>query len=735
MDPLARKKHRFADFELDATKRLLLKAGTPMQLTSKTLDLLEALVERHGEVVSKDELLTAIWPGQFVEESNLTVQISTLRRALGETRGENRYIVTVPGKGYKFVGEITDGTSAEITIERHRFSTIIVDEEIDEARGQFERRRSDDSQLLLPAGKGWLRRHFLSLGLATLFILTIGIGGAVILWQRQAIAAAPFANVQIRQLTNKGNVRLAALSPDGKVFAYVTYDLGRQSLWLGQIDSGNDIELRPPRESLYGNIDFSPDSSRIYYSVLDDANPKWTIYRLPAFGGVAEKVREDVSGFALAPDGNRLAYFRRDKSEKNTELVLSDLSGTTANVLATLPGTVTYGYGALSFSPDGQTIAFGGAYSEIDTSAVVYVAQLGTGEVRIVTNKHFGIINLSSWLPDGSGLVITAYDTESRAAVPQYQLWFIGLPGGEVRKITSDLSIYHDALGLAKNKLLTIEHRQLNNIWVAPADNNGAAKQITNGSFGKYDGYWGLDWLPDGRIVFDSSDQVSQAISIMDADGRNRRQLTAPGNVDSALDASPDGRYIIFHSTRGGGSDIWRIDADGSNAKQLTFSQQCYQPFVSADSRYVYYKSWQDGIGEMRRVPIDGGESVALTDKETSWVAASPDGRFIAASYRTDKRRLAIFGSDGGAPIKQFDLPKTGTLYGGARWTPDNASVVYGDAAYGYWQQTINGGEPKRIENLPKEKLYNFAWSRDGKQFAFVRGIDLRDVVLITDSK
>ncbi len=525
------------------------------------------------------------------------------------------------------------------------------------------------------------------------------------------------------------------MSPDGKVFAFVTNDLGTKSLWLGHIDGGSDVLLRPPSESSFGNVDFSPDSTKIYYSILDDANPKWTIYRLPTFGGVAEKIREDIGGFSLAPDGDQLAYFRRDKSEKNTELILSDLTGTTERVLATLPGTVTFGYNALSFSPDGKTVAFGGAYSESDTSAVVYIANIGTGEVRVLTNKHFSNISLSSWLPDGSGLIITAFEKESRAAVPQYHVWYVGLSNGEARMITSDLSSYSDALGVSGNNILSIEYRQLNNVWVAPSDNIGAAKQITNGSFGKYDGYWGLDWLPDGRIVFDSSDQKSQAISIMDADGANRRQLTAPGNVDSALAASPDGRYIIFHSTRSGGSDIWRIDADGSNAKQLTFTQKSYQPFVSADSRYIYYKSWQDGVGEMRRVPIDGGESTALTDKETSWTAASPDGRFIAASYRTDKRRLAIFGLDGGAPIKQFDLPKTGTLQGGARWTTDNAAVVYGDAAYGYWQQSINGGKPRRVENLPKEKLYNFAWSHDGKQFAFVRGIELRDVVLITNQK
>lgn len=205
--------------------------------------------------------------------------------------------------------------------------------------------------------------------------------------------------------------------------------------------------------------------------------------------------------------------------------------------------------------------------------------------------------------------------------------------------------------------LLTIEHRQLNNVWVAPSDNLGQAKQITFGSFGKYDGLWGLDWTPDGRIIFTNSSTETQHISAMSADGGDRKDLTSPGFVDSALSVSNDNRYVVFHSTRGGetDSDIWRMDVDGGNLKQLTFEKKSFQPSVSPDSRYVYYKCWSSGIGELRRVPIDGGEPEILTDKETGWSTFSPDGRFFAATYHTDKRRLAIFSAATNQLIKQFD--------------------------------------------------------------------------------
>ncbi len=103
METLKAAKFRFGDFELDCARRSLIKNGEPVALTSKTFDLLRQLVENHGSVVSKDELLEEVWPGQFVEENNLTVQISALRKVFGDKAGAYRFITTVPGKGYSFI--------------------------------------------------------------------------------------------------------------------------------------------------------------------------------------------------------------------------------------------------------------------------------------------------------------------------------------------------------------------------------------------------------------------------------------------------------------------------------------------------------------------------------------------------------------------------------------------------------------------------------------------------------
>ena len=99
--------YEFDDFRVDAAKRLLTKAdGAQIPLTPKVFDTLLYLIEHNGKIIEKDELMSAIWTDTIVEENNLSQNISILRRALGEKRGEHKFIVTIPGHGFKFVAEV-----------------------------------------------------------------------------------------------------------------------------------------------------------------------------------------------------------------------------------------------------------------------------------------------------------------------------------------------------------------------------------------------------------------------------------------------------------------------------------------------------------------------------------------------------------------------------------------------------------------------------------------------------
>src|ERR1700720_3511667 len=96
----------FGPFLLLPQRRLLLKADKPLRLGSRAFDMLVTLVERPGDLVSKEELMARVWPNTFVVPANLTVHIAALRRALGDGHNRNRYLVNIPGRGYCFVAPV-----------------------------------------------------------------------------------------------------------------------------------------------------------------------------------------------------------------------------------------------------------------------------------------------------------------------------------------------------------------------------------------------------------------------------------------------------------------------------------------------------------------------------------------------------------------------------------------------------------------------------------------------------
>src|SRR6476469_3745085 len=99
--------YEFGEFQLDTGKRLLRRLdGTPVPLTSRVFDTLLYMVRHHEAVLDKERIMEAVWPDSIVEENNLAQAISKLRQVFGETPGSHSYIVTVPGRGYRFVAEV-----------------------------------------------------------------------------------------------------------------------------------------------------------------------------------------------------------------------------------------------------------------------------------------------------------------------------------------------------------------------------------------------------------------------------------------------------------------------------------------------------------------------------------------------------------------------------------------------------------------------------------------------------
>jgi DNA-binding winged helix-turn-helix (wHTH) protein len=134
--------YEFGSFRADPLKRWLSREGEPLPLTAKAFETLLVLLRQPGVTISKNELIDTVWADIAVEENNLTQQISTLRKALGERPGEHKFIVTVPGRGYCFIApvrEIVDPGETELELREFTSTSITIDLSGDPQRRRYSR--------------------------------------------------------------------------------------------------------------------------------------------------------------------------------------------------------------------------------------------------------------------------------------------------------------------------------------------------------------------------------------------------------------------------------------------------------------------------------------------------------------------------------------------------------------------------------------------------------------------
>ena len=225
----------------------------------------------------------------------------------------------------------------------------------------------------------------------------------------------------------------------------------------------------------------------------------------------------------------------------------------------------------------------------------------------------------------------------------------------------------------------------------------------------------------------------------MNADGTGQRQLTVNAKSNYGPSVSADGRYVVFISNRAGGSfNVWRMDADGSNPKQLTFGKGENFAHATPDGRWVVYATV--GFGEPNavwKVPFDGGEPVRLTDdKPASWPFVSPDGKSFVCTYGGGNgyaSQLAVFSIEGGQPTKLFDTAPS--FRANTVWLPDNRGIAFLDSRAGtinVWMQPLGGGKPVQLSDFKADNVTAYDWSRDNR-LAASRSVETTGVVLIRD--
>jgi Tol biopolymer transport system component/DNA-binding winged helix-turn-helix (wHTH) protein len=772
----------FGNFTLDLEKRLLLRDGEPVPLTPKAFDTLALLVRRSGHVVGKDELLGEIWADAFVEESTIAQNVFTLRKALGQNHAENQFIETVPKHGYRFIADVKaiDGAiNVRPETGQHRAAhNISVGEKISDAEisdaetvdgaGKDARANENEGRDFatvnvaadevsslptarrrdLHSAKQHPRFNFQNKLLAPLMLLlAVAVAAGLFRFTQINEAASGFAALspltRTTQLTNTGQVLRATVSPDGKYVAYIQSERGQESLWVRQVEIAGGIEIVQPSGSHFVGITFSPDSNSIFYVKYerDKDSALAALYQVPVLGGAARKILMDVdSQISFAPDKKHFAFVRNYISRKESHLLIANLDDANEQPLAVHAGVHWMTDGAPAWSPDGKIIIRTARIENPDSAnpkTHLVAVQVADGKQTIFNNTHqWDAIQAIEWLPDGTGLIVAARDNASLLA---HRLWQIDYPGGEARAITKDSNSYSSASVTTDMKsLVTILHRRIANLWVAPRDKASEAVQILSGNSKELGWLLGVEWLRNGKIVYGSTASGKEDVWLMNADGSNKKQLTTDAGANFEPTVSADGRIMVYVSKIADAAPhLWKMNLANGECAQLTNGASELRPDISPDGRWVVYMLLEKDSPTVWKTSIDDGATIQLSDKITSVPRVSPDGRFIACFYRAQVdqfSKLAVIPSDGGEPVKVFDKSPTTIVEAGIQWTPDGRALTYianRDGVSNIWLQPLDGSPAKQLTNFTSETIFRFAWSPDGKMFVAERGTETGDIVMI----
>ncbi len=299
--------YSFGPFQLDPSKGTLRRDGELILLPPKVFDTLAFLVERHGEVVSKSEMMDAIWQGTFVEEGNLTQNVYVLRRTLGRAPDGREWIETVPRKGYLFVGDVETVSDGE-----------------SKAVGEPPSRSAYSMPSRSIAVFAAVAVAILILGAAYLYTFRSSDGSG---------PARSTRDLSLRKLTVSGDIGFPVISPDG---ASISYSRDGH-LFVQSVDNDDAHEISLPPQMIAGQLQFSRDSRSIAFRDQRRFFLPGNVYSVPLTGGTPQLLAKDVwGGFDFSPDGSMLSFVRHLPQENKYDLVIVQLSSGVERVVTEL---------------------------------------------------------------------------------------------------------------------------------------------------------------------------------------------------------------------------------------------------------------------------------------------------------------------------------------------------------------------------------------------------------------
>jgi Tol biopolymer transport system component/DNA-binding winged helix-turn-helix (wHTH) protein len=586
---------RFSTFEVNLGSGELRKRGQKIKLQEQPFQVLAALLEKPGEVVTREELRSKLWPSDtFVDfDHSLNAAIKRLRDALGESAETPVFIETLARRGYRFISNIempAAGVSAR------------------------------------PRPWQWLftGRTVVLVGLIA------GTLALFFLYYSHSSKSQAGTAVVTPIVADVGEKHTPSLSPDRQHLAFS---------WNG--GSG-------PHFSLYVKLVGTEESLRLTKQASIDFNPVWSpdgrhiafcrivkggtgIYIIPALGGVERRVREThwqedefyqvfwyFGRLSSSPDGKSLAYSDRTDPNEPASIFLLSLDSLEVRRLTSPQGSVG-DYNPV-FSPDGRTLAFNRG-SQGMTS--IYTAPVSGGEEqRLITGVQYGWG--LAWTPDGRDIVFAKAGWLADAG----WLWKIPRGGGEPERLQFgqegvEPSIQGNRLAYARQTAnINIWRRELTSLASAgPSDRFIYSTRMESGP----------QFSPDGsKIAFESTRSGAYEIWMCRSDGTGVVQLTRLNSSTGSPRWSPDGQQIVFDSRVSGNADIFVVDSRGGSPRRLTSEPSSeVVPSWSRDGRWIYFASDRSGRHEVWKMPSKGGSPVQVTHHGGFAAFESTDGRFL----------------------------------------------------------------------------------------------------------
>ncbi|MBN2170586.1 MAG: PD40 domain-containing protein [Candidatus Krumholzibacteriota bacterium] len=574
-------------------------------LEPRVMDVLCLLAARPGAVVTRRDLLNAVWAETAVGEETLTRAVSELRRALADDPRAPRYVETIRKAGYRLVATVSPAQAEDASGEPAPSPGAPPD--APGARpGRRRVRRLALFLAAVPAAVALLAWWLLRLEPARTTAL-------------EPLPALPFT-------ASPALEHMPALSPDGRWVAFVAADSSGDTsydLYLKERGASSPRRLTElPGQEL--NPRWSPDGRRLAFVHLD--GDSGALCTMPVEGGEPRRLLDTgpyVAGLDWSPDGRRLVYSAADKSDGSYALNALDLESGAVSPLSEPPGDLG-GDTWPVHSPDGTHLAF----VRCDAAFLqdVWVMPAGGGEARRLTRSMLWVQGLD-WTPDGHELICAGYMSSG------YRLWRVDADSGERRWLpTRGESAIQPSLARHAPAMVYRCFGQDENIWRLRRHEDPDLGVTVESFIGSTQSEFEPDWSPDGgRIAFVSSRSGQLEIWTCDADGSRPWQLTSLGaQCTGNPHWSPDGERIAFYANCGEDGRVYLVDAAGGAPRCLSRGEG--NDIVngwSRDGRWIYFSSERDGAWRVWRMRADGGGAEPVTPPGGATACESPDGRWL----------------------------------------------------------------------------------------------------------